>query len=197
MSFVIGLTGPTGAGKSSVTHVAQELGFKIIDCDKLARVAVQKGSDGLKAVVECFGDDVLNEDGTLNRPQLAKKAFSSVENTELLNKTILPYITELVKKEMTQELVMLDAPTLFESGSDGLCDEVVVILASEKIRLARIMERDGIDEEAALLRMKAGKDDNFYIERANNIIYNDCEQSVLDLKFNKLLTKLLEENASV
>ena len=197
MSFIVGLTGPTGAGKSSVTHIAKELGFKVVDCDTLARVAVQKGSAGLSAVVAAFGDDILNEDGTLNRALLAQKAFASVEQTTLLNNTLLPYITELVQKEITQDLVMLDAPTLFESGADCLCDEVIAILAKEKIRLSRIMERDGIDEDAAMLRIKAGKDDDFYYERTHNIIYNDCEQSVLDLKFQKLLTKLLEENTGV
>lgn len=197
MSFVIGLTGPTGAGKSSVTDVANKLGFKIVDCDSLARVAVQKGSDGLSDVVKVFGDDVLNSDGTLNRAALAKKAFSSADNTELLNKTLLPHITALVQKEIDEELVMLDAPTLFESGADSLCDEVIVVLANQKIRMSRIMQRDNIDEESALLRIKAGKDDNFYIMRTNNIVYNDCEQSVLNLKFEKLLSKLLEERASV
>ena len=197
MSFVIGLTGPTGAGKSSVTDVANKLGFKVVDCDTLARVAVQKGSDGLSDVVKVFGDDVLNSDGTLNRAALAKKAFSSADNTELLNKTLLPHITALVQKEMDEELVMLDAPTLFESGADSLCDEVIVVLANQKIRMSRIMQRDNIDEESALLRIKAGKDDNFYIMRTNNIVYNDCEQSVLNLKFEKLLSKLLEERASV
>ncbi len=197
MSFVIGLTGPTGAGKSSVTDVANKLGFKIVDCDTLARVAVQKGSDGLSDVVKVFGDDVLNSDGTLNRAALAKKAFSSADNTELLNKTLLPHITALVQKEIDEELVMLDAPTLFESGADSLCDEVIVVLANQKIRMSRIMQRDNIDEESALLRIKAGKDDNFYIMRTNNIVYNDCEQSVLNLKFEKLLSKLLEERASV
>lgn len=197
MSFVVGLTGPTGAGKSSVTQTAEKLGFKVVDCDRLARVAVQKGSDGLGAVVAAFGDGILNDDGTLNRAALAKKAFSCESSTELLNKTLLPYITELVQREITQDRVILDAPTLFESGADSLCDEVVVILASEKIRLSRIMERDNIDEESALLRIKAGKDDNYYCDRTNNIIYNDCEQSVLDLKFQKLLTKLMEENTGV
>ena len=71
MSFVIGLTGPTGAGKSSVTSVAENIGFKVVDCDRFARIAVEKGSDGLNAVVNAFGSEVLNTDGTLNRKALA------------------------------------------------------------------------------------------------------------------------------
>lgn len=197
MSFVVGLTGPTGAGKSSVTPVAEELGFKVINCDAVARNATQKGSDGLLAVVDAFGQEVLNQDGTLNRAALAQLAFATPEKTELLNKTLLPYIVKLINAEINTELVLLDAPTLFESGADGICDEIIVIVADQKTRKARIMERDGIDEDMALLRINAGKDDNFYCERTNNIIYNDCEQSVLNLKFQKLLTKLLEENTGV
>ena len=197
MSFVVGLTGPTGAGKSSVTAVAENLGFKIVDCDKLSRVAVEKGSEGLLAVVAAFGDEVFNDDKTLNRAVLAKKAFSTPENTELLNKTLLPYIMTLVKAELDCDLVLLDAPTLFESGADSLCNEVIAVISDEKTRLDRIMARDNIDEEAALLRIKAGKPDEFYIEKTNNIVYNDCELSVLNLKIQKLLTKLMEEYNNV
>ena len=197
MSFVVGLTGPTGAGKSSVTAVAENLGFKIVDCDKLSRVAVEKGSEGLLAVVAAFGDEVLNDDKTLNRAVLAQKAFSTPENTELLNKTLLPYIMTLVKAELDCDLVLLDAPTLFESGADSLCNEVIAVISDEKTRFDRIMARDNIDEEAALLRIKAGKPDEFYIEKTNNIVYNDCELSVLNLKIQKLLTKLMEEYNNV
>lgn len=197
MSFVVGLTGPTGAGKSSVTDVAKNLGFKIIDCDALARVAVEKGSDGLADIVKVFGGGVLNSDGTLNRKQLAALAFSASDKTELLNKTLLPHIVKLIKAQIDVPLVLLDAPTLFESGADSLCDDVIVVLCDEKTRKERIIKRDGIDESAAELRIKAGKDDNYYIERANNIVYNDCELSVLNLKIQKLLNKLLEENNNV
>ena len=197
MSFVVGLTGPTGAGKSSVTAVAENLGFKIVDCDKLSRVVVEKGSEGLLAVVDAFGEDVLNKDKSLNRAVLAQKAFSTPENTELLNKTLLPYIMTLVKAELDCDLVLLDAPTLFESGADSLCNEVIAVISDEKTRLDRIMARDNIDEEAALLRIKAGKPDEFYIEKTNNIVYNDCELSVFNLKIQKLLTKLMEEYNNV
>lgn len=197
MSFVVGLTGPTGAGKSSITDVAKDLGFKVIDCDILARAAVEKGSDGLADIVKVFGGGVLNSNGTLNREELAALAFSSSDKTELLNQTLLPHIVKLIKQQLNEPRVLLDAPTLFESGADSLCNEVIVVLCDEITRKKRIMERDGIDESAAELRIKAGKDDNFYIERSNNIVYNDCELSVLNLKIQKLLNKLLEENNNV
>ena len=197
MSFVIGLTGHTGAGKSSVTDTAEELGFKIIDCDLLARDAVRKGSDGLADVVKVFGECVLNTDGTLNRKKLAEIAFASPQDTELLNQTLLPHIVKLIRAQIDSPYVLLDAPTLFESGADSLCDEVIVVLSDKKMRKARIMERDGIDEQAAELRINAGKDDDFYIQRTNNIVYNDCELSVLKLKIKKLLNKIMEEHNNV
>lgn len=197
MSLVIGLTGPTGAGKSSVTDVAVQLGFKVVDCDKMARFATQKGSEGLTAVVNAFGENVLNPDGTLNRAALAEAAFCTPDKTELLNKTLLPHIVKLIKAEIDAPLVLLDAPTLFESGADSLCNEVIVVLSGERLRKKRIMQRDGIDEDAALLRIKAGKPDEFYIEKSHNIVYNDCELSVFNLKIKKLLTELLEEYKNV
>ncbi|MBE6809858.1 MAG: dephospho-CoA kinase [Ruminococcaceae bacterium] len=197
MSFVIGLTGPTGAGKSSVTTVAEELGFKVVDCDKLARKAVERGSAGHGALMLAFGTEILNREGEINRKKLAEIAFSTPKNTELLNKTVLPYIMMLVREEIDCDKVLLDAPTLFESGADNLCDEVIAVISDEKTRLDRIMARDNIDEEAALLRIKAGKPDEFYIEKTDNIVYNDCELSVFNLKIQKLITKLLEEHNNV
>ena len=84
----IGLTGPTGSGKSAVSVVAEELGFQVINCDIVARKATEKGSIGLLKLAAVFGEDILNPDDTLNRKALAKKAFSTKENTELLNKTL-------------------------------------------------------------------------------------------------------------
>ena len=187
MSIVVGLTGPTGSGKSTASKTAEALGFKVIDCDKLARVAVEKGREGLTALVAVFGDDILNEDGFLNRKRLAQKAFSTKENTELLNKTLLPCIAKLIDVEIKSDKVLLDAPTLFESGVDKDCDFTIAVLADSDIRLKRIIARDNIDEAAAKLRMSAGKTDDFYIEKADHILYNNGEIDELKKAFRLIL----------
>lgn len=192
MRFVIGMTGPTGAGKSSVSEVAREMGFRVIDCDRFARVAVEKGSRGLLAVVNVFGNEILNTDGTLNRKALAKCAFSSKENTERLNKTLLPFVVELINREIENEdLVLLDAPTLFESGADSVCDVTFAVLCDKEIRKKRIIERDALSEAEADLRINAGKSDEFYMAKTPNIIYNDCEISCFKERVRNLLNNLM------
>lgn len=185
LKTIIGLTGPTGAGKSSLRKTAEKCGFKVVDCDIIARKAVEKGTDGLKALVDEFGIAILNDDKTLNRKKLAEIAFSSTEKTEILNKTIFPFIIRLVEKEIdSSDKVLLDAPTLFESGINEMCQKTVAVLAEPKIRLARIMERDFIDEKSALIRMNAGKSDDFYKENADFFLYNngDFEQMITNFE---------------
>lgn len=194
MSIIIGLTGPTGAGKSSACTVAAEKGFKIVDCDKLARLAVEKGTKGLKALVKVFGNGILNIDGTLDRKELAKIAFMTKENTELLNKTLLPHIVLLVKQETDAELVLLDAPTLYESGIDSMCNAVIAVMAEREIRLSRILKRDGIDKQAAALRIKAGKADEYYKSRTEHIIYNNGDEDDFKDRFKAIINKILKEN---
>ena len=113
MSIIIGLTGPTGAGKSTAAAAAKSFGLQVIDCDKSARAATEKGTDGLKALVAAFGEEILLPDGSLDRRALAAAAFASPQKTELLNKTILPHIVKLVLAEAEGKNVLLDAPTLF------------------------------------------------------------------------------------
>ena len=191
MKKVIGLTGPTGAGKSSVWAVARELGFKVVDCDRLARVAVEKGSEGLKSLCQVFGNGILRSDGSLDRKALAKIAFSSYEKTELLNKTLLPHIASLVENEIDEDLVLLDAPTLFESGLDNRCHKTIAVLSDTDIRMQRIMQRDGIDSDAARLRMGAGKGDDFYIKNADEVFYNNADLQEFLQKIKEYLENII------
>ncbi|MBQ8648569.1 MAG: dephospho-CoA kinase [Clostridia bacterium] len=193
MSIIIGLTGPTGSGKGSVSKTAEALGFKVIDCDTVARKATEKGSDGLKALTTAFGEDILFEDGTLNRRLLANKAFSSKEKTQLLNDTIFPFIIRLIKAEIKDGDYILDAPTLFESGLDSICDRTVGVLADSEIRLKRIIERDKLTINDAKVRMNAGKSDEFYLKNADFIIYNNADEQVFKQELSVLLKNIQEE----
>ena len=197
MNIIIGLTGPTGSGKSSASILCEELGFKHIDCDIISRKAVEKGTEGLKSVVAAFGNSILNSDGTLNRKELARLAFSSPENTELLNSTIFPFIRQLVEKETQNGKILLDAPTLFESGINEICYKTIAVLSDWKIRLERIILRDNLTETEALLRMNAGKDDNFYLKKANYIIYNNKTEEEFVTELRSVLNEILEKGENL
>lgn len=194
MSIVIGLTGPTGSGKSSASRVAEKFGFQVIDCDKTARKASEKGTDGLKALTAAFGEKILLPDGSLDRKALAAAAFQSRESTELLNRTILPFIAELVKKQTSDRDTLLDAPTLFESGIDGICNKTVAVLAEREIRLRRIIERDNLTLNEAEMRINAGKTEDFYHRRADYVIFNNGDEDAFLKRFSDIMKEITGGN---
>ena len=178
---VIGLTGQTGAGKSIISEGLKDYGFYPIDCDRLARAAVEKGSDTLDALVGTFGAEILSDDGSLNRKKLGSIVFSDADRLKKLNAITHPAILKLLEDQIAYAAglgyagVLVDAPTLFESGADKLCDTVIAVVAKESERLVRIMQRDGLTEEAALQRIKAQHPIAFYTERSDAVIENDKE----------------------
>ena len=194
MSIVIGLTGPTGSGKSSVSRVAEDFGLQVIDCDKTAREATERGTDGLNALVLAFGEEILLPDGNLNRKALAALAFKDKESTELLNKTILPYIAELLKKQAQNRDTLLDAPTLFESGINEICNKTIAVLADREIRLKRIISRDNLTLKEAETRINAGKSEDFYRARADYILYNNGDERAFLKRFSDILKEITGGN---
>lgn len=176
----LGLTGPTGAGKTTVAHLLEQNGIPLVDADAIARTVTEKGSPVLSALADTFGKDILFPDGSLDRRALAAVAFSSKENTEKLNAVTHPAILARIRRALadaTGDAVVLDAPLLFETGLDALCDHTAAIVADEAVRLARITARDGISEEAAKKRMAVQPDTAFYAARADILLYNNGDRS--------------------
>lgn len=176
----LGLTGPTGAGKSTVARLLEQNGIPLVDADAIARTVTEKGSPVLSALADTFGKDILFPDGSLDRRALAAVAFSSKENTEKLNAVTHPAILARIRRALadaTGDAVVLDAPLLFETGLDTLCDYTAAIVADEAVRLARITARDGISEEEAKKRMAVQPDTAFYAARADILLYNNGDRS--------------------
>ncbi len=182
---VIGLTGPTGAGKSTVADAWRQAGAAIIDADKAARAVTAPGSPCLAKLEEAFSPAILTPEGTLNRQELARRAFSSPENTALLNSITHPAIIDTMTAwleaaaEEGHDAAVLDAPLLYEAGADRLCHHIVTVTANADHRLARIMARDGLSEEAARQRMNAQKPDSFYCREGVTILHNNGDESAL------------------
>jgi len=176
--LLIGLTGPTGAGKSLVSKALSERGCFVMDGDDAAREAVMPGSPVLAELAGRFGPDAVRADGSLDRKLLAERAFSSPEGTAALNAITHPAITERIFERLAAAekdgftSAVIDAAALFESGIDGRCDIVAAVTAPKDVRLKRVMLRDGLDENAARLRMDAQKNEAYYEQRADMVIHN-------------------------
>ena len=177
--FVVGLTGQTGAGKSTVSKVFADNGFAIIDADRIARIVVEKGTPCLDEISDFFGEEILREDGSLDRRALAAIVFSDKTKLETLNTIIYPYITgEILRQirshsEQGEKLILLDAPTLFESRADDFCEIIISVLADPEIRESRITVRDGLTQEEAQKRMNSQLDEEFFRSHSDYIISNN------------------------
>ncbi len=170
---VIGLTGPTGAGK---TVVAQMMELPIVNADRVAR-QIHKDPQVLAELCERFGSDIAH-DGVLNRTLLASRAFATPHDTEDLNAIMHPRILAAIEEELTalanegNPFCILDAPLLFEANCYQLCHTTVAVLADRDLRKNRIVERDGISGEMAEQRMSTQHDDAYFHQRCEFVIHN-------------------------
>lgn len=171
--FTVGLTGPTGAGKSYVCEIFRQKGFKIIDCDKIAHELTAKNAPILTELASEFGEDVV-KNGKLDRKLLASRAFDTKEHTKKLNSILHPAIIKRCKEE-ANGLTVLDASQLFEANMQNDCYKVIGVLADEDVRIKRIIARDNITEQQAKLRMSAQFDNDYFIDNCDYIIYNNGE----------------------
>ncbi len=183
--YVVGLTGPTGAGKSTVAAAFAEYGIKSIDADKVAREITQPGSPALSELTSAFGEDILNSDGTLNRMELAARAFKNERTTKLLNDITHPLIIMKIRRmikelgESGEKIVIIDAPLLFESGIDSMCDKTVAVVADIDTRYERILARDHLSNKEARQRMSAQNEAYYYISKADFVIENNAGKQEL------------------
>lgn len=198
-AIIIGLTGQTGAGKTTVAEGLRHFGYQVIKADDIARLVTETGSPTLKDLAAVFGKDILRPDGSLDRTLLAERAFSTPENTKLLNGITHPEILRLINKKINgaffdgYEGVVLDASQLFESGLNERCTLVLSVVAPEEVRKARIMARDGISEEQALQRMGAQLSEEFFRTHSNYVLENTGTEEDLKLQLRQIAA-ILEEH---
>ena len=173
-----GLTGKTGAGKSTVAALLRSRGWYVIDGDLLAREIVEPGSPVLLQLCEAFGGDLLREDGTLDRRALVRRLHEVPNGVDTLNAITHPAIDALVQRELEAaeragyDRCVFDAAALLESPSRSRCDKIIVVTAPEDVRLQRILQRDGLSEAQARDRMRMQKDDAWYFSQADDVIRN-------------------------
>lgn len=158
----VGLTGSIGVGKSFVTGVLRELGCYTTDADQVAREVVAPGTDGLAAVVNAFGDNILNAEGALDRKALGALVFADESKRVLLNSILHPFIIARQDELMHQwelkhpeGIGVIDAALMIESGGYERFDKLIVVHCRPEIQLQRLMERDRLSRAEAEQRINS------------------------------------------
>lgn len=198
-TIVIGITGPTGAGKTTLCKILKENSYAIINADKIAKKFLSTSQTCKQKLIEHFGTDIVDVTGNLRPTILAKKAFSTQSEQVILNKITHPGIIEAIKSALEahklrgDKIVILDVPLLFETGLDICCNYTIAVLANEKIRCERLLKRDNIEKSLINLRMAVQNKNSYYKDRADYILENDASLDDLNKKVREIFTELLGE----
>lgn len=193
---IIGITGPTGAGKSLLSSCLEAKGIPIIDADSVYHDMLLPPSECLNAIRRAFGNKIFSCDGKLDRAKLASIVFSSKEKLDLLNRTVLGNVLCEIRLLISDyrrqgfDAVAVDAPTLIESGFHKECNIVISVLAPAELRMKRIIERDSLSPEKAALRVNAQKSDKFYTQNSHYVLINDGDTEKFKSDVSVLLEKL-------
>jgi dephospho-CoA kinase len=158
----VGLTGSIAVGKSFVCEVLRKLGCSVLDADEVSREVVEPNTNGLRKIVECFGDAVLKSDGALDRAKLGKIVFADSKKRELLNSIVHPLVIEKQnewilerEKEDPNGIAVIDAALMIESGGFKRFDKIIVVWCEPEIQLQRLTARSGLTREQAMERIAA------------------------------------------
>ena len=187
--MVIGITGSSGAGKSTICEVLEiKYNVKVINADKIAKKLSKKGTNYINDIVAKFGTDILDKEGELKRRKLAEIIYNNEAKRQELNDCTFKYIKEEIKKEIKNDkkVYVIDAPLLFECELNEICDKIIGVISRKELQLDRIVARDNIDYESAEKRLRAQEDNKFYIRNCDRIIENNNDLAYIEQEIEKL-----------
>ncbi len=196
--IVIGITGPTGAGKTTTLDELEKMGGGVIDCDAVYHELLKSDIALQNLLKDKFGA-IEDENGGIDRKKLGAIVFHDPEALERLNKIVNKAITQAVRERLEEyrekkncPAAAIDAIALFESGLAQLCDTTLAVIAPAEIRVKRIMAREGISEDYARARVSAQNPDEFYASRCEYVLCNDCSSRVeFECRSHALLERIL------
>ncbi len=205
--FVIGLTGGIASGKSTAASHLRELGAEVIDADLLGHRIYEPGTRGFENVVRAFGDDIVAEDGTIDRRVLGGKVFGKPEELQRLTDIVWPLIRELAEHEIEQigasdpdRVIVLEAAVLLEARWDDLADEVWVVVVDQSVAIERLVERNGMSREDAMARIRSQLSNRERLERSDRAIDNSASpdelRNALRLEWDRLATRHAQEQTN-
>ena len=188
--MILGITGSSGAGKSTVCEILErKYSSQTINADKIAKQLSKQGTNYLQEIIQNFGDDILLEDGELNRRKLANIIYSNPEKRDELNNITFKYIKNEIKEQIAKSnnnIIAIDAPLLLEANLQKICDKTIAVISKDRnLQIKRIIKRDNIDKEHAIARLNAQHPNEFYIKNCDNTLIND---ETLEQQIEKLLS---------
>ena len=197
---VLGITGGTGAGKTSALRAVEALGGQVIDCDAAYHEMLAENEELRNAINEKF-PGVFRSDGSLNRRKLGEEVFARKDRMEQLNEIVFRFLVPEIERRveaLPDGLYAIDAVNLLESGLDHLCDQTIAVTAPLELRVRRIMARDGITEQYARLRISAQKADEYYRSKCDCELTNSADtaeafQADAQLFFHRMVEAIREE----
>ncbi|MCW8886592.1 MAG: dephospho-CoA kinase [Motiliproteus sp.] len=193
--FVVGLTGGIGSGKSTVAKEFEALGIVQVDADIIAREVVEPGQPALSAIAEHFGNDILLEDGSLNRPLLRERIFADKHQRLWLEQLLHPVIRQLTIKRLEQassEYCLLTSPLLLETDQHILTDHILVVDIPEALQLERTTARDNNSTAQVQAIIEAQIDRQKRLNRADSVIDNSTDPSALSRQVKELHNLFLQ-----
>lgn len=201
--FLVGLTGGIGSGKSTVAERFAARGWPVVDADEVAREVVEPGEPALEALAGRFGAQILRADGSLDRPALARVAFADDTARADLDRLTHPRIAARIAERLATLgaedreddgplIAVVDHPLLIETGQVGRFDEVVVVLAPEEVRVARLTRHRGLDEADVRARMRSQTDDARRRAVATHLIDNDGDLADLEAAIGEVVDRIEE-----
>lgn len=194
---VIGITGPTGAGKTTVLNVLRAMGGAVADCDEVYHELLRTSQPMREELKRRFGAEIFEENGDLRRKELGAIVFRDPQALDELNAITHRHIVAELKRLIAQAraggrpAIALDAIALMESGAGALCDVTIAVTASEEVRVGRIMEREGIGEEYARARIASQKPSAWFEAYCTHTLRNDGDRAALEDRARALFTQIL------
>ena len=195
MRMIIGLTGSIASGKSTISKMFKRKGYPVVDADEIARLVVEPGTKVIEEIRRVFGQEILNEDGSLNRVKLGERIFGNEMERERLNAIIHPAIrTEMLRQKEEwisggSQTIIMDIPLLFESKLQHFVEKILVVSVTPEIQKQRLMSRNELTDEEATARIRSQLPMEQKEEGADEVIYNNGTVEDSEKQLDSILLK--------
>lgn len=204
--FILGITGGIGTGKSTVLDILKtEYNAYILEADKVAHLLMMPGKSAFNEIVATFGEDILTEDGAIDRNILGRRVMSDSDSLEKLNSIVHPTVKDYIIQDISekrrdlldssenpekQSLYVIEAALLIQDGYKEICDEIWSVITLEDIRIERLIASRGYTEEKARSFIKNQPSDDYFISNSDRVIYNNGSSEELQEAISKEIYSL-------